>query len=53
MLERRKEGDTYLATFRRHHWSAQMMMEKIINWSFQSALWVSSAEAHSNDVYGK
>ena len=28
MLKRRKESDTYLATFRRHRWSAQMTMKK-------------------------
>jgi hypothetical protein len=28
MLERRKENDTYLVTFHRHHWRAQMMIEK-------------------------
>ena len=28
MLKRRKESDTYLATFRRHHWSAQMTMKR-------------------------
>ena len=27
MLKRRKESDTYLATFRRHRWSAQMIMK--------------------------
>ena len=44
MLKGGKESDTYLATIRRHRWSAQMMLKKIINWSFQSALWLSSAE---------
>ena len=28
MLKRRKESDTYLATFRRHHRSVQMMMKR-------------------------
>ena len=28
MLKRRKESDTYLATFRRHRWSTQMTMKK-------------------------
>ena len=28
MLERRKESDSYLATCRRHCWSAQMTMKK-------------------------
>ena len=28
MLKRRKKSDTYLATFHRHHWSAQMTMRK-------------------------
>ena len=28
MLKRRKENDTYHATFRRHRWSAQMTMKK-------------------------
>ena len=28
MLKRRKESDTYLATFCRHPWSAEMMMKK-------------------------
>ena len=28
MLKRKKENDTYLATFRRHRWSAQMTMKK-------------------------
>ena len=28
MLKRRKESDTYLATFRRHCWNAQMTMKK-------------------------
>ena len=28
MLKSSKGSDTYLATFRRHHWSAQMMMKK-------------------------
>ena len=28
MLKRRKESDTYLATFHRHRWSAQMKMKK-------------------------
>ena len=28
MLKRRKESDTYLATFYRHRWSAQMMIKK-------------------------
>jgi hypothetical protein len=27
MLKRRKESDTYLATFRKHRWSAQMTMK--------------------------
>ena len=28
MLKRRSENDTYLAAFRRHHWSAQLTMKK-------------------------
>ena len=28
MLKKLKESDTYLTTFRRHRWSAQMMMKK-------------------------
>ena len=28
MLKRRKDSDTYLATFRRHRWNAQMTMKK-------------------------
>jgi hypothetical protein len=28
MLKRRKESDTYLATFRRHCWSAQKALKK-------------------------
>ena len=28
MLKGRKQSDTYLATIRRHHWSAQMTMKK-------------------------
>ena len=48
MLKGRKYIDTYLATIRRHHWSAQMTIKKIINCSFQPALWLSSAEESSN-----
>ena len=40
MLKGRKQSDTYLATICRHHWSAQMMMKKIITWSFQPAQWL-------------
>ena len=43
MLQGRKKSDTYLATIRRQHWSAQMTMRKIIKWSFQPAQWLSSA----------
>ena len=28
MLRGRKQSDTYLATIRRHHWSAQMTIKK-------------------------
>jgi hypothetical protein len=28
MLKIRKESDTYLATFHRYHWSAQMTIKK-------------------------
>ena len=28
MLKRRQESNTYLAAFRRHRWSAEMMMKK-------------------------
>ena len=27
-VKKRKESDIYLATFHRHHWSAQMTMKK-------------------------
>ena len=33
-----------MATIRRLRWSAQMTMKKNIKWSFQPALWLSSAE---------
>ena len=45
MLKGRKQSDTYLATFCRHHWSVQMTMKKNIKWSFQPAQWLSSAES--------
>jgi hypothetical protein len=44
MLKGRKYSETYLATIRRHRWSAQMTMKKIIKWSFQPTQWLSSAE---------
>ena len=44
ILIRRKEGDTYLATVRRHHWSLQVTMKEDKMCSFQPALWPSSAE---------
>ena len=38
MLKRRKESDTYLDTFCRHRWSAQMTMKKITYWSFHQLM---------------
>ena len=38
MLKRRKESDTYLDTFRRHCWSAQMTMEKDNLWELSASI---------------
>ena len=54
MLKRRKESNTYLATFHRHCWCAQITMktDKILELSASTS---SSADeaVHSGDVYGK
>ena len=67
MLERRKESDPYLATFRRHHSAYTTLTSRFplvtpantsVSLSLQLMkatvlLKVSSSSVHSRDVYGK
>ena len=54
MLIRRKSSDTYLDTFRRHRWSAEMRIIKDNCGFYQlKRNLFSSSSVHSSDVYEK